>query len=148
MYADNNWQEKVPQLAAYHSIIDCCSEQGLQIFVILTHLDKYHINYDNCSASAISTSERTSTLSYENKTRSNSIRNPIVITPDSTKEATDERVKSSDTLTSLDELMKTGDNEGEENGRLGEDILGELKGIYLQLSQRYILLNSAMFIYN
>lgn len=114
MYTDENWSVKVPQLVTYHAMIDVAIERGLQVFVILTHLDNYHKSFDN-----IITRNYSDNRSLQDKRAS----------------------EETEVLTSLEDIQNNENTS--EDGRLGEDMLGELKGIYLQLSQRYIVVYMA-----
>lgn len=86
-------------------MIDLVIERGLQIFVILTHLDSYHKTFENII--------------------------PAETTPRAASEADN---ADAETLSFLEDMDKC----VEEESRLGEDMMGEIKGIYLQLSQRYV----------
>lgn len=90
-------------LSTYHRIIDAAIEQGLSVYVVLTHLDSYHKTFEH-----IINNEET------------------------------EYIAPCDEDTSVKDIKGSEDDPGE--GRLGENMLGELKGIYLQLSQRSVLL--------
>lgn len=40
-FSDSEWENKVPQLACYHRVIDRAREKDLDVFVCLTHIDIY-----------------------------------------------------------------------------------------------------------
>jgi hypothetical protein len=40
-FTDNEWENKVPQLACYHRVIDRAREKDLDVYVCLTHIDVY-----------------------------------------------------------------------------------------------------------
>lgn len=119
IYLEEKWERKVPQLAASHAMIDSAIALGLPIFIILTHLDNYHKQYEN-----IIVNQRKDSTDK-------------VVDADMAQQAGE--VSGTEHFTSLrdlNKLLELEKDEGVDDGRLGEDMLGELKGIYLQLSQR------------
>lgn len=45
-FDDSKWQDNLPQLVCYHKVIKRAYDEGMEVFICLTHMDIYEKQHD------------------------------------------------------------------------------------------------------